>query len=161
MKRLFCMIICACLLLTFTACNDDPVAEETKDPAVTEDMPKEPAITLSEEDRTMLQAMEGDIIDLTEADFAATVADLNSHAAAHAGMVYRFEGVYRMATMHDEQVPYIGMDLDGAFIGLPVNYLTVDLVEGQAVRVVGILSVGDDGHGHPMLDVIAIESIVK
>ncbi len=127
-----------------------------------DDKPQFEAITLTEEEISILDAMGSDVQVVSKGDYASVVNDISQNVYEHIGKVYQLEGILSIQTVHDEDTPYIiqnSEDQDAA-LGLPLRYLTKDIAVNTPIRVTAIVNVEDhDGHSHAVLEVVAIESV--
>ena len=142
------------LLLLASACGNDQPNGETKNPSSV-------VLEISEEDQAVLEQIGDDLQQITDETFAETVSALNADPAPYVGTVYELEGALTHMQVHGEAVPYLYRTVgDGdEAVGLLLRYLPEELEDGAWLHVYGILALDEhDGHSHPVLDVIAVET---
>ncbi len=109
-----------------------------------------PAITLSAEDKQLIELFGEDLHKIPEEQFSATVS---AFSTANNGQVYRLIGAYSQK----DGTAYLG-DGDTA---IELSNLTVTLAEGERYAVVGIVSAEQhDGHTHIKFDAVTVESYI-
>lgn len=118
--------------------------------------------TLSEEDKSLLEAMGPDIVVLDDETFAVNVTELIHHVGAFNGFVYQLEGVYT-AELDEEGNPYVYRTLvngdESTVAALPLVYLTKDIAEGSWIRVTAIIGTAEiNGVESTVLEVVTIEN---
>lgn len=148
-KKFLSAFLCIVLSILLTACGNK-ASEEFKTEKVDYD-----AVTLTEEENGILNAMGADVNVITDDTYVSTVSELVYHTETYAGSVYQMEGVisidgenvsvYRTLVHGDETMQ----------LGLPLRYMEKDIVDGAWVRVTGVVAEGDSG---TVLDVVAIEA---
>ena len=156
-KRILYVFLCGVLCLSMAACGGNAKDESTSsgDPQVAY---KE--VRLTEEEKSILEAMGSDVNVITDEDYMKTVSEMIYHTAGFAGAVYQMEGVF---TFDGENASVYRTLVNGEqtqVLGLPLNCLEKEIDNGAWVRVTGIVAEGEtNGEPATVLDVVAIEAL--
>lgn len=150
MKRITLILCCALLLVLFAGCG----------------AAKAEPIALTQEETGILQQMGDDINVVAEADYPATVMELQAHPDVFSGQVYQLEGVYTTANVNGVETPFVYRTLvhDGekSTCGLPLKYLEKELPQNAWIRVTAIINTGEfDGTDYTVMEVVAVEALAQ
>ncbi len=153
MKKIVLFFLLVTLLLICACSNEQSSDNEDAQPIET--------ISLSSEEKELIEAIGSDLEIITDSDYADTVIEMIYHTDSYVGRVFQIEGVYS-SNLNEDSVPYVYRTLNNngseTVCGLPLAYLEKDIPDNSWVRVFGIVNKGDDG---TVLDVIAIESLAE
>ena len=146
-KRILVLLCVGCLLLTTAACGETDGKR----------------ITLSDEDVALLEEVKDDITVVNDDNYVETVSSFNSNSASLAGHFFQIEGLIRYEETDSEETAFLYRNYEGetgtSELGVALRYLPEKLEEGDWIRVTGILAVTEhDGHVHPYLDVVTLET---
>lgn len=156
MKKLFITIILLLVVLLCSGCNPTPKETDTD--------PVDGAITLSQEEKDILEIMKDDINVVKNDDYVTVISSIIAHTHDYIGQVYQVEGKYSLQDVYSEKTPYLSRNVtvegEERILGLPLRYLDKEIAENTSIRVTAIVNQEDhEGHAHAVLEVIAIESV--
>lgn len=149
-----------CVLLALMMCVSCSRDQDDKTPG--ESTQEVNAISLTEEEAALLEAMGEDVQIIPEADYANTVTELQYHASSFSGQVFQLEGVLKTVSINGVETPFVYRTLNNAGekteCGLPLKYLEKEIPDGSWVRVTAIINIGDfNGQSLTTMEVVAIE----
>ena len=127
-----------------------------------------PAISLTDEEKDILDQMGTDVHQVAETDWAATVPELQAHPGEFSGQVYQFEAAYHASgEINGTQTAYISRTLvngnDKTELRIPVSGMPEkEVPDGAWIRLSAIVETGEYG-GETMtaLMVFAVETPEK
>lgn len=169
MQKKWKALICALAMsVCFAACGDDAAKQSSKptkeagnetetEAAVDED------VSLTEEEKKIIEEMGDDVQIISEADYPATVTELSYHVGEYDGQVFQLEGIYTTETF-EGGYPYVYRVLNNngekTNCGLAMEYIEKEIPEGAWVRVTAIVSSAEiNGVSSTVLQVVAIETL--
>lgn len=156
-KRMICVFLCGLLCLPLAACGGN--AETTSTSAGDRQVTYE-EVPLTEEEKSILEAMGSDVNIIANEDYRTTVSELIYHTSSFVGTVYQLEGVF---SLDGEEASVFRTLVNGEqtqILGLPLRYLEKEIDNGAWIRVTGIVAEGErNGETGTVLDVVAIETL--
>lgn len=126
---------------------------------------RDAAISLTDEERDILNQMGTDVHQVAEADWSATVPELQAHPGEFSGQMYQFEAAYHASgEVNGTQTAYVSRTLvNGAEkteLRIPVSGMPEkDVPDGTWIRLSAIVETGEYG-GETMtaLFIFAVET---
>lgn len=109
------------------------------------------AISLTDEEKDILDQMGMDVHQVAEADWAATVPELQAHPGEFSGQVYQFEAAYHASgEINGTQTAYISRTLvnggEKTELRIPVSGMPEkDVPDGTWIRLSAIVETGEYG----------------
>lgn len=159
MKKCILFLLCVVLCVSMVACggNDAPAA-----PAATEAQIVSEAVPLTDEEKEIIKLMGADVVPVSDEEYISVISEMTYHTADYVGKVYQVDGIL---TVEGENVTLSRNLVHGdetVVLGLPVRYLTKEIVSGSWVRLTAIVAEAEiNGQAMTVLDTVAVEGLAE